>query len=53
MRQYNIFDGIDFVSDDGEINRCEICGESIEQGSICSDECGEIWFNEFITNGLE
>jgi hypothetical protein len=42
-KQLNIFDQIDYVDQDGNIQRCEICGISIEKGEICSDECGKKW----------
>ena len=46
MKQINIFDEIDYINDDGEINRCEICGRSIENGDICSLECGNVWIDQ-------
>jgi RNA polymerase-binding transcription factor DksA len=28
---------------DKKYNRCDVCGVPIEEGSICSDKCGDKW----------
>jgi hypothetical protein len=30
-----------------QIKRCEMCNKSIEQGDVCSTECGEAWIEKY------
>lgn len=48
MNQLNIFGEIDYIDDDGNVQRCEICGKSIKVGDVCSDECAKIWIIKYL-----
>lgn len=49
MKQINIFDEIDYINEDGSINRCEMCGCSMEkQADVCSKECAEDWVEMYL-----
>ena len=50
MKQLNIFGELDFINEEGEVKRCEICRRSIEVGDICSNECGQEWIKKYIDN---
>jgi len=49
MKQLNIFGGIDYLDDDGNIKRCDICQSTVNQGDVCSEKCAEEWVNKFIS----
>ncbi len=53
MRQINIFEEIDYIDENGNIKRCEICQKGIDEGDICSDECAKIWIKKYIDEGLD
>lgn len=48
MNQLNIFGEIDYIDENGNIQRCEICDKSIEVGDVCSDECAKEWIEKYL-----
>jgi hypothetical protein len=45
MNQYSIF---------SEINRCCMCGCSIDKGQLCEDnKCADEWWKKYIINGIK
>ena len=48
MKQINIFGEIDYIDENCEIKRCEICKKPNEKCDVCCTECAEIWIKLYL-----